>query len=158
MIYKVDKNYLCRFVDRLPDRLHEKDGTLFYLDGNGESVDVGVMRSNGDVWLNFPLWAFKRLDGIDFRINIRLFKDIIAQAKENFSGYVTRTIKVPELEGQEVEFHWVGRNASHEFWLGIHDGLFVKRSVGEDWDEDGSPSSIENFYIREEEPGYLGHW
>jgi hypothetical protein len=65
-----------------------------------------------------------------------------------------------KLDG--ITFYKVGRNASHEFSLGVKDGKLYKHSIGEgEWNEE------ENFYtvdehIREvkegEGFGYIGHF
>jgi hypothetical protein len=57
------------------------------------------------------------------------FDRLIANAVENFDG---RSTLVEMNEGEDVEFHKVGRNATHEFWVGIlTDGRIVLRTVGE---------------------------
>jgi hypothetical protein len=85
------------------------------------------------------------------------FDRLIANAVENFDG---RSTLVEMNEGEDVEFHKVGRNATHEFWVGIlTDGRIVLRTVGEGEWVDGEPTVETGVWTMEpgEVPTYLGH-
>jgi len=156
-VCRINKEALIKSIEQLPDTLHEDGGALFYLDGNGESIDVGKLRSDGGVDLTFAPWAITREGAAQREKNQALFDDIIAEAKAKFDGYTSRLFKIDLLDGREVELHWIGRNASHEFWLGMDNGQFVKRAAGENWDENDVPFTSERFYVLSS-PGYIGHW
>jgi len=50
-----------------------------------------------------------------------------------------------------IEFYRVGHNASHEFYLGVKDGVLYDCAVGEDIDPPPTVEKCERF------PGYVGH-
>jgi len=92
------------------------------------------------------------------------FDSVVAQSKANYYQYSTAT---KEVEGEQVEFHYVGRNASHEFAIGLTaDGRLVTYSAGEGWCGcedfcDCIPPLAESIRVRgaivTSEP-YIGHW
>jgi hypothetical protein len=88
-----------------------------------------------------------------------VLKTIIEIAME-YAG-VTSVDKLCPREHDGILFFQVGRNASHEFYLGRKDGETWKRSVGESMEEDehGIPLVDERIYKLEDEHGfgYIGH-
>lgn len=93
----------------------------------------------------------------------QFFDDIVGQSRENFHAYGVFKYKV---EGQEVEFHNVGRNSSHEFAVGMLGEKLVTYAAADDCWCDGVCECVDRFSesisIRGErvKPGayYLGHW
>jgi hypothetical protein len=93
-----------------------------------------------------------------------------ARAKKYFRFYYQSVARKVEVDGQEimVEFHCLGCNASHWFYVGIlPDGRLVERWFGEEserrWVENGKeyyePVCGEGYEVLAvgEYPGYLGH-
>lgn len=93
-----------------------------------------------------------------------MFKQLTTSAQRNYSHYYTSMHKV-EVGGKEyeIEFHHVGRNASHSFDIGLlPDGRLLVRTCGDsgDWDEElDCPSITTRVYIHNgKQYPYVGHW
>ena len=77
------------------------------------------------------------------------FDALVESAKRHCSFYSVRT-----EDGKE--WHLVGRNASHEFYVALDaDGALWKRSVGEGEDEE---LDISIRRCAADEVPYVGHW
>jgi len=98
-------------------------------------------------------------------------KRAAAKAKKHFCFYYESVARKVEVDGQEimVEFHCLGCNASHWFYVGIlPDDRLVTRWFGEegeikimvDGEEFYEPTYGEGYKILKqvEYPSYLGHW
>ncbi len=89
----------------------------------------------------------------------RWFGLMVKNATAHYSGHSVRTDRAGN---EDVEFHKVGHNASHEFWLGIlADGRIAVRTVGEGApDANGDPTVEIGVSVRGwgEIPSYYGHW
>ena len=89
------------------------------------------------------------------------FYRIIKDSKDHYGSYQIFSEMV-DIDGNEtvVEFHSVGRNASHSFSIGVlPDGRFIRRSCGEGmWDEENDCPSVEINVSVVNNIGYVGHW
>lgn len=89
-------------------------------------------------------------------------REVVRRTKANYPEYHAVLFPV-KVDGVEIalEFHRVGHNASHLFYLGIlPDGRIVSRSWGEIGFVDDNPVCGDRTHIfpAGEVPAYFGHW
>lgn len=155
--YLLNKEYLHKMIDDLPDLVQVDDSGQIFYNGRRNSVELGEMGEDESFSLFCPPWAAMRMDA-GRKIEMtpqKIFACCIKQARENFDSYATITEKI---NGRKIRLHCVGRNASHEFWLGFMDGKFVRMVCGEVVDKYGILTSKDKVFTNLDEPGYLGHW
>lgn len=69
--------------------------------------------------------------------------------------------KVEPHEEDGIVFYQVGRNASHEFYLGMKEGRLFRMSLGEDWNEEKQETFLAkniSELTNPEDWGYVGHY
>lgn len=65
----------------------------------------------------------------------------------------------PDSYLTEIAWFQVGRNSSHDFYLGLKDNQLYKRSVTDEEPENGPQILVEQItQITKDKIGYIGHW
>ena len=86
-----------------------------------------------------------------------MFQSVVDTANENFEGYsVSKEYVTAEGRDMELDFHWVGRNATHHFAIAqLDDGRVVLLSS--EWGDDEEITHIQVYKLGDF-PTYIGHW
>jgi len=84
-------------------------------------------------------------------MSLETLRILVRRCMESYSRYTTTIVNV---DGNDVIFHRLGHNASHDFYLGANvDGTVLRRSV------EPIDCDIDVIDIKPARDGmYLGHW
>lgn len=86
-------------------------------------------------------------------MTVKEMVDIVNHVKKHHHRVYDSTIT------WEHVFYRVGMNASHEFWLGVHNGKVIKLSVGPcDEEPPHGTMDIEYYACPAQSGSYIGHW
>jgi hypothetical protein len=153
-------DYICFAFDN--QEYHKNETGIFVRDSNGELVrcDDSNVRSSIEKLESEEKKVLEARDQLakDYAEGDPILQEILRIHLEFNDG------QIRPLVHEGILFFQVGRNASHEFYVGLKDGKrFVLSSWGEeDIDENGETTSYQTCHslreIQGEDWGYLGHF